>query len=295
MMKQYFAVVVAFAVALAAQIVPASAQYFSISDEQNLRTCLQGYSYNCDHARLSSQESSRVQQAEYQRNLRTCSQGYSYNCNHSLLRADDAESVAQAEYRRNYQTCLQGYAYNCTHRKLSHTDLERVKAAEYQRNLQTCLQGYRYNCRHGDLQGDDRQRVVEAEYGRNLQTCLQGYSYNCRHGELSSADSPRVTSAERARNDRSSRSKQIWAAKASEVRDVFGTSSASVSAPTNLLSVPQSAPARSASTYSGCAENGSCYGDLSTLTGRPKTVHVGGYFRSDGTYVRGHYRSKPRY
>lgn len=44
----------------------------------------------------------------------------------------------------------------------------------------------------------------------------------------------------------------------------------------------------------GCAENGSCYGDISALTGRPKTVSVGGYFRSNGTYVRGHYRSRPR-
>jgi hypothetical protein len=43
-----------------------------------------------------------------------------------------------------------------------------------------------------------------------------------------------------------------------------------------------------------CAENGSCYGDVSPLTGRPKTVHVQGYFRRDGTYVRGHYRSRAK-
>ena len=43
-----------------------------------------------------------------------------------------------------------------------------------------------------------------------------------------------------------------------------------------------------------CAENGSCYGDISVLTGRPKTVAVKGYYRKDGTYVRGHYRSKPK-
>lgn len=42
----------------------------------------------------------------------------------------------------------------------------------------------------------------------------------------------------------------------------------------------------------GCAENGSCYGDISPNTWRPKTVHVPGYFRKDGTYVRGHYRSR---
>lgn len=41
-----------------------------------------------------------------------------------------------------------------------------------------------------------------------------------------------------------------------------------------------------------CAENGSCYGDVSTTTGRVKTVPVQGYYRKDGTYVRGHYRSK---
>ena len=41
-----------------------------------------------------------------------------------------------------------------------------------------------------------------------------------------------------------------------------------------------------------CAENGSCYGDISSITGRPKTIKVDGYYRSDGTYVRGHYRSR---
>lgn len=42
----------------------------------------------------------------------------------------------------------------------------------------------------------------------------------------------------------------------------------------------------------GCEENGSCYGDISAATGHPKTVEVHGYYRSNGTYVRGHYRSK---
>lgn len=48
--------------------------------------------------------------------------------------------------------------------------------------------------------------------------------------------------------------------------------------------------------YSGypCAENGSCYGDVSAVTGRAKTQHVSGYYRSDGTHVRGYYRSPGR-
>jgi hypothetical protein len=41
------------------------------------------------------------------------------------------------------------------------------------------------------------------------------------------------------------------------------------------------------------AENGSYYGQPNQY-GVPKTVHVNGYYRKDGTYVRGHYRSAPR-
>jgi hypothetical protein len=40
------------------------------------------------------------------------------------------------------------------------------------------------------------------------------------------------------------------------------------------------------------AENGSYAGQLNA-NGVPKTVHVNGYYRKDGTYVRGHYRSPP--
>jgi len=43
----------------------------------------------------------------------------------------------------------------------------------------------------------------------------------------------------------------------------------------------------------GVAENGSYYGEPNQY-GIPKTVSVGGYYRKDGTYVRGHYRSAPR-
>jgi hypothetical protein len=42
------------------------------------------------------------------------------------------------------------------------------------------------------------------------------------------------------------------------------------------------------------AENGSYYGEISENTGRPKTVHVRGYYRKDGTYVRSYYRSPPK-
>ena len=42
------------------------------------------------------------------------------------------------------------------------------------------------------------------------------------------------------------------------------------------------------------AQNGSYYGEISPNTGRPKTVYVRPYVRSDGTPVRSYYRSAPR-
>jgi hypothetical protein len=75
------------------------------------------------------------------------------------------------------------------------------------------------------------------------------------------------------------------------------TQQATVTSPTQGIYEPSYRPTYQP-TYTppryGCAENGSCYGDISATTGRPKTVSVGGYYRKDGTYVRGHYRSKPR-
>ncbi|MCU1328313.1 MAG: hypothetical protein JWN34_3683 [Bryobacterales bacterium] len=61
-------------------------------------------------------------------------------------------------------------------------------------------------------------------------------------------------------------------------------------APSVSLTSPQAITATTPSV--GCAENGSCYGDISAATGKPKTVQVNGYYRKDGTYVRGHVRSK---
>lgn len=38
----------------------------------------------------------------------------------------------------------------------------------------------------------------------------------------------------------------------------------------------------------------SSYGEISPKTGRRKTVHVRGYRKKNGTYVKKHYRSPPR-
>jgi len=40
------------------------------------------------------------------------------------------------------------------------------------------------------------------------------------------------------------------------------------------------------------AENGSYYGEISTVNGLPRTHYVNWYYRADGTYVRSYYRSR---
>ena len=55
------------------------------------------------------------------------------------------------------------------------------------------------------------------------------------------------------------------------------------------------APSQASSPIVGspaCSETGSCYGDISNVTGLPKTTFVPGYFRSNGTYVGSYFRSR---
>jgi hypothetical protein len=58
--------------------------------------------------------------------------------------------------------------------------------------------------------------------------------------------------------------------------------------------VYQNSPAPQTYNVARVAENGSYYGQPNQY-GVPKTVAVKGYYRKDGTYVRGHYRSAPRH
>ena len=57
---------------------------------------------------------------------------------------------------------------------------------------------------------------------------------------------------------------------------------------------PVSSSKSSNSTYSSTTSSASGYGEISSTTGRAKTVHVRGYTKKDGTYVSPHYRSPPR-
>ncbi len=74
----------------------------------------------------------------------------------------------------------------------------------------------------------------------------------------------------------------------------IGTTSTNAAFANSDQSTSNSTSPTTALIGAGCAENGSCFGDISNINGMPKTNHVNGYFRKDGTYVRGHYRSSGR-
>jgi hypothetical protein len=64
------------------------------------------------------------------------------------------------------------------------------------------------------------------------------------------------------------------------------------SQPPQMSTVPQARDDYNSHVGWGVAENGSYYGELNA-NGVPKTDLVSGYYRRDGTYVRGYYRSAP--
>jgi len=128
-----------------------------------------------------------------------------------------------------------------------------TKSEKYQANLKTCLEGsYPYLCRHNILTTEDAKLVKRAEYQANLKTCLEGsYPYLCRHNILTTEDAKLVKRAEYQAN----------------------------SSNKNSLKYSTNKKQNKIEAFNRCAENNSCYGDISITTGRPKTTHVRGYYR----------------
>jgi hypothetical protein len=176
-------------------------------------------------------------------------------------------SAQSAKYSDNYSNCLNGY-YTCDAAALTAQEQTTVSEAARRRNYANCLNGY-YTCDAAGLTAQEQAAVSEAARRRTYYNCLNGY-YGCDATGLSAQERSQIENDERSRGPRVSLPASTGA----------GTS-VSAGAPESAV-----APA--------CAENGSCYGDISEQTGRPKTVNVRGYYRKDGTYVRGHYRSAPR-
>ncbi len=191
----------------------------------------------------------------YARNLTLCANAIA-GCNLSQLTANDIRFVQDASYNRNLAACRLRHS-SCNPAEVRDEDvLEEPVSGQlaYQRNLSACANELR-SCDLSRVSNADRQFVAQAIQARNAAACRFGHS-SCRPGPVRS-----------------------WSLE---------------TGPSRQAPPPIPLPRSPSTPAPGCAENGSCYGDISSTTFRPKTVHVPGYYRSDGTYVRGHYRSAPR-
>ena len=180
-----------------------------------------------------------------------------------LLATVAATSQGSQDSAANFHNCRTGIASRCDPSLLTDAQRDTVRQATLSRNFHNCRAGIASRCDSSLLTDAQRDTVRQATLSRNF--------HNCRTGIASSCDSSLLTDAQQA------------------------AVTATRQPPTSSLAVPSTSAVREAEKVSapGCAENGSCYGDISEATGRPKTVHVNGYYRRDGTYVRGHYRSRP--
>jgi len=152
-------------------------------------------------------------------------------------------------------------------------------AGEQRSNFEACKLGL-YSCDRSKLTAAELPVIADSDHQRNFNACKLGL-YSCDRSKLTTPELAVVADSDHQRN--------VNACK-------LGLYSCDTSqlGPTELnpVIVKPAVPVQTNSGTGLCAENGSCYGDPN-VNGVPKTVHVNGYYRKDGTYVRGHYSSAP--
>ncbi len=196
------------------------------------------------------------------------------------LRRNKFESQRYCETLPAVMAGTQAATKHCLRRRSK----PQVDAAALARNFKNCDGGYS-GCNVGLLTAEQRAVVEQSAGRRNAYNCAHGFS-GCVPNAVS-ASAPRAntlpkSAAVRREPAAVSPSSSLGQPSANSLA-AYDRTTETVATPATLVVAPAVA---------GCAENGSCYGDISAATGRAKTTHVNGYTRSDGTYVRGHYRSK---
>ena len=178
------------------------------------------------------------------------------------------------------------------------SEVQQVAQAERENNLRYCKSGSPL-CDHGLLTGNEKTTVAQAERENNLRYCKSG-SPLCNHGLLTGDEKTTVAQAERENNLQYCKSSSPLCDQAllTGYRAVVATGGHATDSGSprveGLIPDPSAtrSPVGSVSGLPGVAENGSYYGEPNA-NGVPRTAHVDGYTRKDGTYVRGYYRSPP--
>lgn len=180
----------------------------------------------------------------------------------------------QVSYGDNLEICLDGrWAAFCQDELLTAYDAAQVEIAEYDTIVAACLDPeQRQLCQLQRLKPTDVYRVRSAW----LVTPDMQFGLPSRLPAT-----PQDQAAPRSQPNYTQRQRPVTEAPAVAAVPQQPTK-VTYQPPSRLPPVGYTPP---------CSESGSCYGDTSAATGRPKTTYVHGYFRKNGAYVRSYYRS----
>jgi hypothetical protein len=176
--------------------------------------------------------------------------------------------------------CLMVIALTCGHTAVAQQTNQSASDYQHRQNVSACEFGW-VPCNEALLTPAEAVRLAEIRHQQNVSACESGWRA-CDGGQLTPAEIAHLAVV---------RHRQYVAACVGgwgpcdngQLTPSEAAQLAVVRHRQNVLSTPVTAPV---------AENGSYYGELNA-NGVPKTVSVQGYTRSDGTYVRGYYRSAP--
>jgi hypothetical protein len=192
-------------------------------------------------------------------NYNFCIYGITDLCDESKLTEAQKAEVALISDKNNFQSCLLGLEKLCNKNRLTSEQRSQIHKIALERNFKACMLGLELSCDKKQLTELQTKAVKVEEEERNFTYCLFDNAKNCNRQELSPSQLQLITEQQKASSN---------------------TNGGAFS------DVPANGPK--------CAENGSCLGDSSNNTNRPKTIYVNGYYRKDGTYVKAHYRSRKR-
>ena len=248
----------------------------------------------------------------FQRTLNLTACGYGIGqCDEGLLSPAEAAQVNAIRHRVNVQACGYGLG-QCDEGLLSPAEAAQMGAIRHRMNVQACGYGIG-QCNEGILSPAEAAQVSTTRRRMNVQACGYGIG-QCDERHLSSAEAAQVSTIRHRMNV------QAYGCGVGQYRDALLTSSEAVAvrstkAGQGSIAIPDPLPSIGeistaaptsfdtqinallrtllTSVSPPVAENGSYYGEPNQ-NGVPKTVHVNGYTRSNGTYVQGYYRSAPR-
>jgi hypothetical protein len=242
----------------------------------NVTAC--GYGFGqCNEGLLSPAEAARVIAIRHQQNVTACGYGFG-QCNQRLLSPAEAAQVMAIRHQQNVTACGYGFG-QCNEKFLSPAEAAQVIAIRHQQNVTACGYGFG-QCNEGFLSPAEVAQVIAIRRRQIIAACDYGAG-QCNQTRLTHSDSAVVRSA--GSPDECLASSYLPPSIVETLTPAPASLDAEINALLKALLTSVGAPV---------AENGSYYGELNN-NGVPKTVLVNGYTRSDGTYVRGYYRSAP--